>query len=344
MATLKEMLVRLGAIRIVEPVIDIAYDHVANLRWMSQAGDDPHGRPWHVSFHASQFPGDNPQACGRFAMYGMMDVPAGGPPQRWLDGVAQVGKAVELRYVRIIRDFGRLVRSNVPDTSTDPDAVDNDGKSMPQIGFIDKDHWLTGSVDLPILPFNYSSPFITEVKTKHEDKLNLMMMGERQFDEAHRRQLLCSLGLSHDNPEAFKHPTEDRLLDPATDGAVLYIARDTDWPGPEKTFEFYFQHDPAFMEEGRAKLKRWRQAFLDNELPVEVPRKNTRSHPNGPGWQWSQGACKYCPLKKACRADYDNGVTTLTDSHAVALAKFSRPGYDHKAKRSAVLSFWGHDE
>lgn len=339
MATFKEMLTRLGALRTVDPVLEHAFGVSLHKQWLKE--DAPHGRPWHTSFHASSFPGDDPHACPRYAMYGMIDAPKGGPSDRWLQGTAEAGKAIELTHVRAARDAGFLVRSNQPGRSSDPDALDEHGKPMPQMGFVDKEHWLTGSVDLPLLIYNYHSPHIVEIKTKHEKKIDEMEWGERSYDPKHRRQQLCSLGLARDNPTAFKHPTEDFILEPAKDGAVYYIARDTDWPGPVKTFEFYFEHDPAFMEEGRAKLKKWIAFFLDDELPTKVPRKNTRSHPNGAGWRWSEGACKYCPLKKACRADYDNGVNTISKSYAVALAKFSRPGYDDKQKRAAVLSAWG---
>lgn len=339
MSSFKEMLVRLGAIRIVEPVVDLAYVNVQRERWVNQDGDDPHGLPWHVSFHASSFPGDDPQACGRLAMYGLMDVPKGGPTGRWLHSTAEAGKNIELDVVRHMRDDGRLVRSGQPGRSSDPDA------QMPQMGFRDDEHWLTGSVDMPILPFGYHSPFITEIKTKSEANVLAMMRGEKSFDPKHRRQLLCSLGLAHENPDAFIHPTDDSIvLDPPTDGAIYYLARDTDWPGPVRTFEFYFQHDPAFMEQGRARLAEWKMSFLDEELPQKVARKNTRTHPNGPDWKWSEGACRYCALKKQCRADYDAGITNLSKSHAIAVASFARPGYTYTSRRSAVLRTWGIED
>lgn len=335
MATFREMAIRLGAIRIVEPVIDVAFDTALQNRWLEQEGDNPHGRPWHVSFHASSFPGDDPQACGRYAMYGLMDIPKGGPADRWLQGVAEVGKAVELNIVRAARDAGFLVRSNQQGRSSDPDS------SLPQMGFVDEEHWLTGSVDMPLYPFGYTSPHIVEIKTKHEKKIEAMQWGEKDFDPKHRRQLLCSLGLAHENPNAFLHPLDDVTLEPANDGAIYYNARDTDWPGPAQTFEFFFEHDPAFMEQGRAKLAEWKRHFLDGEMPVKVPRKNTRSHPNGPGWQWSQGACKYCPLKRQCKKDYEHGIVHLHESHAVATTVFTRPGYSYAGSRAAVLSAWG---
>lgn len=333
MATLKEMLVALGSYKVVDPVIDLAYDVVERNNWYHQSRDSPHGRPWHTSFHASSFPGDSLQACGRAAVYGLMDAQlGGGPMDRWLSRVVEAGKEMELRIVRKMRDAGYLVRSADVTRSTDPDA------HLPQIGFVDREHWLTGSIDMPILPPSYSSPHIVEVKSKHETKVDEMMAGMRKFDPGHRSQLLCSLGLANENPQIFVHPTEDRLLDPPFDGSIYYEARDDEWPGPVKNFEFYFEHNPGFMEQGRARLSSWRQSFLDQEIPQTVQRKNTRSHPYG--WKWSEGVCKFCPLKKACKSDYEKGITKLSDSHAVAAAKFSRPDYDPKEKRRLVLDAW----
>ena len=48
---------RLQLIRTVEPITDEAFRIVEDA-WKSQEDNSPHGDPWHVSFHASQFPGD----------------------------------------------------------------------------------------------------------------------------------------------------------------------------------------------------------------------------------------------------------------------------------------------
>lgn len=341
MASFKEMLQRLGSLRTVEPVIDFAYDIASQKRFDESDGDQPHGRPWHVSFHASAFPGDD-KGCGRLAMYGLMDVPKGGPTERWLDGVAQVGKIIELNQVRAARDAGYLVRSNQPGRSSDPDAKTPDGREMPQMGFVEEDTWLTGSVDMPLLPFNYDRPHIVEIKSKHESKIEAMQYGERQYDEKHRKQLLCSLGLAHDHADDFMHPTEDRVLEAAVDGSIYYVSRDNDWPGPVQTFEFYFEHDPAFMEQGRSTLRGWRQNFIEAELPQTVQRKNTRSHPFG--WRWSEGACKYCPVKKLCKSDYEKGVVNLDESNAISMMAFLRPQYSYAAKRKAVFDMWSMDD
>jgi len=341
MATLKELLVAFGKYQVVEPVVDVSATNALRADFVK--GDvSPHGRPWHTSFHASQFPGDSPHACGRLAMYGLMDIPQESPMSRWLAQTAAVGKAVELSVVRAIRDDGRLVKSGQPGRSSDPDACDDNGRPMPQMGFVDREHWLTGSVDMPMLPFGYRTPHIVEIKSKHESKIFEMQEGNRGPDEKHRRQLLCSLGLAHENPDAFLHPQTGQQLEPAIDGSVYYLARDSEWPGPIPTHEFYFSYDPGFMEQGRAHLKQWRVFFLEGRLPEETSHKNARSHPFG--WRWSEGECRFCPLKKICREDYENKVTTLADSAAIDYAKSIRPQYDYAQKRAAVLNAWDEDD
>lgn len=344
MAEFKEMLVQLGAIRVAEPSIDHAFAYALEQSWLNQDNDAPHGLPWHISFHASSFPGDDPYACGRLAMYGLLDIPKGGPTDRWLHGTAESGKSIELMIVRAVRDAGMLVQSGQEGRSTDPEARDEKGRPMPQLGFVDKEHWLTGSVDMPMLPFGHSSPLITEIKTKHEDKIREMQLGQRKYDDKHRRQLLCSLGLAHENPDAFLHPETGKPMPPAQDGVIYYHARDSPWPGPVQTFEFYFQHDPGFMEQGREKLREWKMSFLDDELPQSNPHKNRLSHPHGSAWKWSEGVCRYCPVKKICKKDYEEKITTLSKSSAVGVATFMRPGYSAKQKREAVLEAWGIKE
>jgi hypothetical protein len=75
----REFLSRLGVVRLVDPITEDAYKHVAHHRWENDLDSSPHGQPWHTSFHASEFPGDDPKACARKALYGLMGLPAGQP-------------------------------------------------------------------------------------------------------------------------------------------------------------------------------------------------------------------------------------------------------------------------
>ena len=335
----KELLTNVGANKVVDPVVSFCWDN--SLAEEAAEGDrSPHGRKWNVSFHASEWP-DPEYPCPRAAGYQMMDLGSMNT-ERWLNQTAEVGKAIELAQVRKVRDSGRLARSNVPGTSTDPEARDENNEPMPQIGFIDKEHWLTGSVDLPLMVFNQDhKPHIVEIKSKWVEHIEAMQKGERKADTKHIRQLKCSLGMAHKAKNAFLHPTEDRVLDPPDDGSIYYIARDSPWIRGNTevpTHEFYFKHDEGFMEEGYANFKIFKKAFLEDVLVTEVERRNSRSHPLG--WMWSKGACQYCSFKKVCKADYEAGITTLSDTTGSEEARKTRKDYDPKVVRQDVLDFW----
>ena len=55
MTTFRELLAHFGGLKTVDPVVVAAWDNT--LRAEAAIGDrSPHGRKWHVSFHASEFP------------------------------------------------------------------------------------------------------------------------------------------------------------------------------------------------------------------------------------------------------------------------------------------------
>lgn len=337
---IKEQEVNTDGSPIVDRVIERSYEIVEQREFLGNLNNSPHGRAWGTSFHASSFPGDQEKACPRAAMYGMMEIPKSAFTRSGRT-VMDAGKDIELNLVRRVRDAGFLARSNQPGRSSDPEARDENGKQMPQMGFVDAEHWLTGSVDMPILPFDYDSTLIVEIKSKHESHVEEMQNGARSFDAKHRRQLLCSLGLASESPQAFLHPTEDHLLKPAKDGVLYYIARDTSFRSSQapRRHEFYFSHSPSFMEQGRAHLKGFQRDFREGRLREENAHVNTRTHPLK-GYRWSEGECKFCPFKRQCRADHAGGVTKLADSSAIAAATFTRPGYDYPSLRSDVFSAW----
>src|SRR4051812_9227654 len=68
---------RIGMLREVDPLTNAAYRFAEKLELEAPRKGHQHDAPWHVSFHGSQFPGDNPKACGRRAIYTMLDIPRG---------------------------------------------------------------------------------------------------------------------------------------------------------------------------------------------------------------------------------------------------------------------------
>jgi hypothetical protein len=103
--THKEMLTRLQVIQTLNPLVNRAFEISEQKRFEDQEGDNPHGRPWHVSFHASSFPGDDPKACPRQALYTMMDLPKSAFSRR-SRMLMNIGKQVELDIVRAFADAG----------------------------------------------------------------------------------------------------------------------------------------------------------------------------------------------------------------------------------------------
>lgn len=218
------MYAQLALVSFMEPDTEEVMQERA-VRQLQDEHDSPHERPWHVSFHASQFPGDPVDACERYLVYRMMNVPASEPMPPWVTATGVVGKAGELDVAEAWYEAGRLLAV--------PESVDDRGDRMRaavlalamgdsdlavsllesptvhQLGFRDPDHWLTGSVDLPVLKRGWRKPYIVEIKGKASEVLDEMLTGRRKDgtmaptprgpDEAHVRQIKASLGLAHEH-------------------------------------------------------------------------------------------------------------------------------------------------
>src|SRR5947209_229750 len=87
-----EFFTRLQVIRTLEPVVDWSFRVSEEKILRERLDDSPHGDLWHRSFHASQFPGNNPMACPRESLYRMMDFPASVPTPRHLRQTGDAGK------------------------------------------------------------------------------------------------------------------------------------------------------------------------------------------------------------------------------------------------------------
>src|ERR1044072_2408782 len=75
-----------------------AYVALEDRIWRENLESSPHGRPWHTSFHASSFSGDE-KACGRKMLYTMLDVPNPEPFSPKLRATADIGQQVEYQIV-----------------------------------------------------------------------------------------------------------------------------------------------------------------------------------------------------------------------------------------------------
>ncbi len=310
--TRSELFSRMQLIRTVEPIAIQAFKDAEEEIWRNQEDDSPHGHPWHVSFHASQFPGDDPMACPRAALYQMMDFAPQEPLSRVARTTAIAGKALEVALVQTWHRSGILL-SAAPDEDL-------------QTGFEYPEAWLTGSVDSVILPPRWNKPLPVEIKTKFQKDIDLMQVGARGPDLGHVFQIKVQLALIR-LTQAEKWPA----LDPVTHGIIYYLSRDR----PSETAEFRVDYDERFFELGVARLKQWRAWFEEGFLPSIKPSKR---HPMG--WRWSYPPCQFCNFKKTCKLDHEAGVTDLNDSIGIDRTQAVRPDYDPESACLRVRARW----
>src|SRR4051812_30063432 len=277
-----EFFARIGLLREIDPLTELAY----RFEEQQQAGMSDQGaaaeHKWHLSFHGSQFPGDDPRACGRKAIYRMLDIPRSTGSymfsNRKLTQIADAGKDIENRLVQKWHQAGFLL-------STPPYGPN--GEPQMQDIYEDEQAWLTSTVDANVLWPRTSMPEVCEVKSKYAEVIRAMRELRRGPDEGHVRQLKTQIAMvRHEmvlNPVTVQrcHNT-DRLaiivhehngqpgyheklvcpqhftdrclyetkLEPPDHGFIYYVSRDN----PVDTWEFYYEYDPAFYQAGVEKL------------------------------------------------------------------------------------------
>lgn len=316
--TRAELFTRLQLIRTVEPIVDRAF-RISEEKVLQQNLDsEPHGQPWHVSFHASQFPGDDPMACARKSLYRMMDFPASDPVTRQMRQTGDSGKTFEATLVEA------WARSEMLLSSSDPNN---------QTGFEYPEAWLTGSVDAVILPPGWNKPLPVEVKERKAEVVNEMRLGIRGPYPEHISQVKVEVAFTRRAQELGILWAD---LDPCTHGVIYYGSRDD----PLTTAEFRVDHDENFWVAGIEKLKRWRTYFEEDVLPELDPGKRSSKfgHPNG--WRWSKQPCAWCDWKLTCQLDFRENVTQLSKSIGIERAQKIRPDYDLETARLRVRARW----
>ena len=151
-----------------------------------------------------------------------------------------------------------------------------------------------------------------------------MQRGDRGPDPQHINQLMTYISLIHMYGHEY-WPDMDKCMG----GSLLYVSRDD----PSQSFEFKFKYDEKWINAGLARLEEWQGYFLDEKLP-ERPEH----------FMWSKGACQYCPYNKnACKPDWKEGITDMSESHGIEYAKSVRPNYNYQETREAVLKRWIED-
>ena len=325
------MFSRLQLIRLMEPLAGEALDEREYLAHRGKLGDQdsPHGRPWHTSFHASSFPGDNKLACPRKALYTLADIPRDDPFTAKSRLMMELGKTVEHFYVEGFYYMGILL-------SPPPwEPV--------QLGFADPETWLTGNADAVILHPKLGRPHVWECKMKYANVLERMKVGLQGPDPAHIIQAKTYVAGMR---PVLKHLKPN--LPELRDGTIFYASRDN----PRDTAEFFVEYDKKFWEKGMEQLRIWKQWFCDDVLPSQEAgvwpldvnskgqEKISKRHPLGSEFRWTYQPCQWCDWQKTCKADFKGGVLKLSDTNGLDYARTLRPNYDHQAIREAVFAAW----
>ena len=352
-----EFLSRVGMLKEIDPLTTMAYRFAEQLEAEKPNWGHGASAPWHVSFHGSSFPGDDPKACPRKAVYTLMDLPRG-KFSRKSRQLMDAGKDLEIQLVRRWYQAGMLL-------SAPPDA-------QWQTEFEDRDHWLTSTVDAIIVRPRSTRPVVAEVKNVSGDVMDEMMRLLRGPYEEHVRQVKCEIGLAHEVGEwkiercvnsgriavSLNHRAggpvvvcpehggvkclETQVLEPVNYGFLYYVSRDN----PEDTREFYYEYDPEFMRKGREQLRIWRKYF---EIGVLPQTHFEGKHPFGWNWTTDDSPCKWCPFgpqgSYVCREDFQTAVKTgesvrLEESLAVEEAQEAREEYHLDLVRAAIQARW----
>jgi hypothetical protein len=346
-----ELYAAFGHMSVVEPILINAYSVEEQEIWASGSGESPHGVPWHTSFHASAFPGADEIACGRQQVYNLLGPPEEKPISPHLRSWFDIGKNLELDWVRRFAYYGVLL-------SADQTAGDD-----LQTSFVDREHWLTGSSDAIVLPPFWKRGHCVEIKTtSHEKVMNMLQGGlPPKSHGKYKRQLAVYIALAYESGYApvvmvCKHsgimiipdikkcrgdhhgPCDPEILQltPPMDGTLIYSSREE----PMKTVSFYQAYEPEVMAYGRTRLAEWKDYFLRGDIPPH-PREDQKA-------KWSVDPCQYCrykaPLgggKGGCKEDYTSKVADLSKSAIVEFAKTVRSTYTYKDAREMVLERWG---
>jgi hypothetical protein len=330
-----------------EPVISSliisAYERELEQEWR-EGEKAPHGAPWFTSMHASQFPGDD-EACGRYAVYSLLDPPKPAPFKPFLKAWFDLGLNLEHDWVRRLRSYGALLSADV----TAEDSY--------QTGFVDEEHWLTGSTDAVVLPRGWHKAHLAEVKTTSHEKVLQLRSATPMYPLAHAkyvRQLKAYIGLAHEMPftptvticdesgalisERDGHvcpmhgkgcSRHTEKLQPPDDGTLIYSSREE----PLTTASFRVFYDPEFMRAGRKRLAEWRDYYLRGEIPPHPYESKPK--------KWTGPLCERCDLKsRVCKPDYQDKVERLQESNLIAFAKEIRPEWEYIEKRAQTLFRW----
>ena len=329
----------LGNLTVVEPIILSAYENEEYEIWKEDNSR-------HTSFHSSSFPGSDDSVCGRAQIYSLMNPASEKPFEPKVRGMFDQGTDIEHRLVERLSRYGVLLSADVT------------GEDEYQTNFIDTNCWLSGSPDAIILPPFWTKGHVIDVKSTSHDKVISMKADPSQTIYSHQkylRQLKAYIAEAHKkfSPTvvvcqksgllikngkdkcAISHKGKCRpsivKVEPPDDGTLFYVSREEPVTA---TASYYVSHDPGMIVDGKKKLLKWKEYFLQDEIAPHVRE--------GESAKWSEGECRYCNWKKPfCKKDYANKTKKLSESALVEHTKKIRKNYDPAITRKAVLDRWG---
>lgn len=323
-----------------------AYENEERQIWQESASESPHGQKWHLSFHASSFPGDDESVCGRAQVYNLLDPAPASPLEPKTRMLFDLGTEIEHMFVKRWSNYGVLLSADVT------------GDDKYQTGFEDPSCWLTGSPDaILLIPFSSNSE-VVDVKTTSQEKVEKMKNDPEFFIYSHKkyiRQVKAYIAEANEkfSPTVIVCGASGTLINNGQDhcsvvhqgvcipkilkvkppncGTLLYASREEPLTC---MMSYYVQHDPEMIQSGKQKLSNWKQEFIDGKLPAHVN--------DGDSKKWTSGECAYCKHKQAkyCKEDYKNKVTNLEKSALIEFNKKYKLGYSYEQTRKEVLKRW----
>lgn len=342
---------------IIESLLTSAYQNEADREWRNGRGRAP------SSFYISNFPGDDPIACGRAAVYSLMDLPEEKPVDIMGMRLMDAGKELELDFTRRLAAEGSLLTGD-------------ESKGEDQTKFTDPEVWSSGAVDAIVLPFGWHKGHIVEVKGTSANKINAMRSDPTDTPWSHKKythQVKTYIAEAHEQNfapkvvvcasswaitketwasqsmsfhwcpvhQSFECETKEIQLDPPDSGELIYASRDPERGRGLDTVSYFFDYDPDFLAAGKEKLAAWRDAYERGMIP-EHPLEDQRK-------KWTADPCRFCKFaghkeRGGCKKDYAEKITTLAESSWIPLAKRIRPGHSYEKARAEVFARWGIED
>jgi hypothetical protein len=269
-----------------------------------------------TSFYASQFPGSE-KSCKRKMLYSLMNIPEVDPLSPKLRGMTHMGNAAEYLIVHRLMKAGKTLAVEPPE---------HFGDKIEQTKFSDSETWLSGATDLilDLREEGYGNVLPVDIKSKDHSVIEQMNIGARGYDEKHFYQVQAYIYFCRKFHEDMGW---DKIgLGMADSGMLYYVSRQD----PTYVKQFFFPMDEEAIARAVETMKETKDLFFSGDIPERDP-----------SWKWTEEPCKWCPFKReACKKDWKDGVTRLSESNGIEFAKYVNPSYDYDEIKLKIEERW----